>query len=322
MKAKTARIVAIISPVTGVVSFLTLGNRLVVADDSLNSVGLSIALLSLVVFTASLAVLMVAWIARQTGGNDEPARAAAPTGAPTPVPHADRVPARAKASAPAPHWYRSIKLLTGLVIVLGLFPGVPIGMYLLYFGPAIDPLTMLLFLLTALPILAMPIPFGIFVWPLAAIGALLVLSHRKQWVVLDGILSVLTVLIILGFKTIITDGSLGKQGGVRPAESIGGTETVRVTASNGEGGGTAGAGLCISASVQPPHDNLPDMRCGVTGTDGKLAFEVKPGRYYILLDLRSRDEFDFDPKYPNGYVEWEVLPQSTNQLEFMVTRKR
>ncbi|MCL4369921.1 MAG: hypothetical protein M1380_03305, partial [Chloroflexi bacterium] len=143
--------------------------------------------------------------------------------------------------------------------------------------------------------------------------------RRRRWIVLDSVAVVLIVLIVAGANTALRGG--GQQSS-QPAESIRGAETVKITASNGEGGGTPGAGICITARVQVPRDDAPDMMCGVTDGDGKVAFRVRPGKYYIYLDLRSRDEYSFDPKFPKEYVEWEVLPQSTNEIEVMITPEK
>ena len=296
---KTAKILAVLSPITAAGSFLTLGNAIVVANDVLNGVGLTIALLSLIVFVISSIILIVARIAGRAQGKD--------------------VPVRAKVLAPVPPWYRVAKLLIGLSIVLGLYVGVPAYVLCSSSGPSLDALNMFIMFLTLLPVYAMPFPYGIVVWPLTAIGIGLILFHRRRWVVLDGVAVVLVVLIIAGAYTVVTEGSRQSS---KPVESIRGTETVQITASNGEGGGTFGVGVCISARIQVPRDDAPDMICGVTDTGGKTAFKVRPGKYYIYLDLRSRDEFSFDPSFPGERVEWEVLPQSTNEIELMITPKR
>ncbi len=295
---KTAQVLAVLSPITAVASFFTLGNAIVIANEVLNGVGLTIALLSLVVFVISSIVLVVARIAGRARG--------------------EAGPARAKASAPAPPWYRVTKLLIGLSIILGLYVGTPA--YLTWSsGHSLDALTVLLALLTILPLYALPFPYGIVVWPLTAIGVGLVLCHRRRWMVLDGFAVVLVALIVMGAYTVVNEGSRQSS---QPVGGIGGPETVQITASNGEGGGTWGVGVCISAGIPVPRDGAPDVTCSVTDAGGRTAFKVKPGKYYIYLDLRSRDEFNFDPKFPVERMEWEVLPQSTNEIELLITPKR
>ncbi len=277
---KTAEVAAILSPVIGVISFLTLGNAVMVEDAALNAIGMMVALGSLLVFATSLLVLMIARRGGKVGNAPQPSRTQRP-------------------NAPL-RWYQRIKLAIGLGIVLGLYLGMPVYAFLR--GISVSPGSIGIFFLLSL------------------IGFLLTFSHRRRWPIFDATMVILAfLLMIVGVGMAL---SVGEQKGSPPIEGIAGLETVNITTADGEGGKTAFVGLCISARIQPPRDDAPDMICGLTDSDGRGAFNVKPGKYYIYLDLRSRDEYNLDPKYPHGYVEWEVLPQSINELEFMVTPKR
>ncbi len=301
---KYAKTIAIASPILAIASFFTLGNEIVIKNETVNSIGLSVTLFSVVAFLASIIVLVIA-------------RAKNAPNAPVINLSKDRLGSKpADEVKRSPRWYVLTKFGTGFLILFGLYVVLPI-----YLGVGISGRlngTLFLFYLTIMLLLLM-FPFGIFVWPLTIIGFGLIIFHRKQWIALDIIGIVLATLIISAGFAVFSNSQKNEPPIV--VESIAGTEIVHIITTNGEGGRTKFVGLCITSRIQVPRDDAPDMICSGTDQNGEGTFEVKPGKYYIYFDLRTRDEYDFDPKFPHEYIEIEVLPQSTNEIEFMVTTK-
>lgn len=107
--------------------------------------------------------------------------------------------------------------------------------------------------------------------------------------------------------------------GARIAD-IGGDSRIVVTIDDGAKK-LGGVGVCVGARLGA--QGTLDSRCDVTDYErGEVRFNVKAGKYYIYLDLRSMDEFSFDPKLDKRNLEIEVLPLSTNEVGFMVTPRR
>ncbi len=332
---KVLKVLVVLSPIVAAASFLTLCNTLVVTDPTVGSIGLAITAVCLVVFVVSLLYLIVTRMAgmvlgrgarnwyRQVGATGTPGSGVSAHAAVqasdvgTPAQPGVVMCKAARRSASAPLWYQYVKSLLGIGIVLGIYIGVPVGMFL-NSEFRHDPSALLLAIPTVLVVLIMPIPFGLVVYPLTAIGIWLVLFRRKRWVLLDSLALMLVVLLGLAFLVFTSSGN---HSAARQAESIKGNETVRVTVVNDGGKPQFGVGLCITSRIQVPRDDVADMICGVTDSDGRVSYNVKPGKYYLYFDLRTRDEYRFDPKYPNERIEWEVLPQSTNEIRFMVTSK-
>ncbi|MDD5696703.1 MAG: hypothetical protein PHO90_01855 [Candidatus Pacebacteria bacterium] len=176
--SKKIKTLLIASVIIFIADFFTLANSNFTRDETLGMVGLIVGVASLAVFIVSS--IAFAMIKIKSPGPDKA----------TPL------------EAECPRWYSLTKLFIGLFILFALYICVPVyaGFLLVGHDPNFNttPLAMKIFFsyFIVLTQYALPIPFGILVWPLTLIGLGFVLFRKKHWLVLD-CLGVAVILFII-----------------------------------------------------------------------------------------------------------------------------
>jgi hypothetical protein len=182
---KKIKALLIVSGIIFIADFLTLVNLNFTRDETLRTVGSIVGAVSLAAFIISLIAFAMIKIK-----SPKPDKAAPP-------------------QAECPRWYSLTKLFIGLFILFALYICVPVyaGFLLVNNDPNFHttPLAMKIFFsyFIVLAQYALPLPFGIFVWPLTLIGLGFVLFRRKYWPFLDCPALVAALLVVfLAVKTL------------------------------------------------------------------------------------------------------------------------
>ncbi|MDI6897079.1 hypothetical protein [Methanocella conradii] len=204
---KTAKIIIIASPIVAAVSFLALANQLVVKDSMVNSIGMFITLLSVLMFIISLVVIAIkkaqeSKIRKSTSKQE--AKEIVQT-----IKTQTRI---AKDATNAPRWYRLSKLIIGLIIIFGLYIAVPLWVGFVFLnrpgtgvenGPAI--MNVFFGYFATFMQYLLPLPVGPFVWIATLIGLFFIIFHKKYWKIPDA-MAIIILLALMMLFVLISSG--------------------------------------------------------------------------------------------------------------------